>query len=57
MSKRRTLRVEQLQRREMMAADLGALARPTQLPTYSIDGTANNVANSEWVVPKSNFCG
>ena len=48
MSKRRTLRVEQLQRREMMAADLASLVRPTPMATYSIDGTANNVANSEW---------
>lgn len=48
MSKRRTLRVEQLQRRELMAADLASLARPLPMVTYSIDGTANNVANSEW---------
>lgn len=48
MSKRRTLRVEQLQRREMMAADLASLVRPVAFPTYSTDGTANNVANTEW---------
>ncbi len=48
MSKRRVLRVEQLQRREMMAADLASLVRPTPMVTYSIDGTANNVANPEW---------
>ena len=48
MSKRRTLRVEQLQLREMLAADLASLVRPTPMATYSIDGTANNVANTEW---------
>ncbi len=48
MSKRRTLRVEQLQRREMMAADLASLAKPATLATYSIDGTANNLTQTEW---------
>ena len=48
MSKRRTLRVEQLQRRELMAADLASFVRPVVLATYSIDGTGNNVAQVEW---------
>jgi peroxidase len=48
MSKHRVLRLEQLQRREMMAADLAALVRPNPLATYSIDGTGNNVAQVEW---------
>lgn len=48
MSKHRTLRVEQLQRRELMAADLASLVRPVNLVSYSIDGTANNLANAQW---------
>ncbi len=48
MSKNRRLRLEQLQRRELMASDLASLARTDPLPTYSIDGTGNNVAQTEW---------
>ncbi len=44
----RSLRVEQLQARQLMATDLVGLARPGGMSTYSIDGTGNNVAQVEW---------
>ena len=44
----RVLRLEKLQSRELMAVDLAGLLRPGELPTYSVDGTGNNVAQLEW---------
>ncbi len=44
----RKLLLEKLQARELMAIDLAALARPGDIPTYSIDGTGNNLVQSEW---------
>ena len=44
----RALRLENLQSRELMAVDLAGLLRQGDIPTYSVDGTANNVAQSEW---------
>jgi len=44
----RRLRFENLQSRQLMAIDLGALLKPGDLPTYSIDGTGNNVAKVKW---------
>lgn len=48
MIKHRSLRLEQLQNRELMAADLASLVRPDPMPTYSIDGTNNNLTRAEW---------
>ncbi|MBL8830435.1 MAG: LEPR-XLL domain-containing protein, partial [Planctomycetaceae bacterium] len=49
----RTIRFEQLEDRQLLAADLGMAAHVSILPTtpvasYSIDGTGNNVANPTW---------
>ena len=44
----RTLRLECLQTRDLMAVDFAGLLRSGDLPTYSIDGTANNASNLEW---------
>lgn len=44
----RVLMLESLQARELMAIDLGAIASPGPLATYSIDGTGNNVAQAQW---------
>ncbi len=44
----RSLRVEQLQARQLMASDLAGLVRPGGLDTYSVDGTGNNVVQGEW---------
>lgn len=46
--KNRQLRLEKLQSRELMAIDFLGLARQGDLPTYSIDGTGNNVSQTEW---------
>lgn len=46
--KNRQLQLEKLQARELMAIDLAGLARPGELPTYSVDGTGNNKAQAEW---------
>ncbi|MFO1062406.1 MAG: peroxidase family protein [Pirellulales bacterium] len=48
MQKHRRLTLEQLQRRELMASDLGSLARGPDPATYSVDGTGNNVQQTEW---------
>lgn len=48
LQKCRTLRLEKLQSRELMAIDLAGLLRQGELPTYSIDGTGNNVSQVEW---------
>lgn len=45
---KRVLQLEQLQKRELMAVDLAGLLAAGNLPTYSIDGTGNNVSQSEW---------
>jgi hypothetical protein len=42
------MRLEKLQARELMAVDLAGLLRQGDLPTYSVDGTGNNVAQMEW---------
>lgn len=44
----RTLRLESLQTRDLMAVDFAGLLRSGDLPTYSIDGSANNASNLEW---------
>ena len=44
----RAMRLEKLQSRELMAVDLAGLLRQGDLPTYSVDGTGNNVAQLEW---------
>lgn len=44
----RTLRSESLPTRELMAVDFVGLLQSGDLPTYSIDGTANNASNLEW---------
>ncbi|MDZ4852873.1 MAG: peroxidase family protein [Pirellulaceae bacterium] len=49
----RKVRLETLERRELMAADLTGLMPsrplpPSPLGSYSIDGTGNNLAQSEW---------
>lgn len=46
--KNRLLRLEKLQSRELMAIDFLGLARQGDLPTYSTDGTGNNVSQTEW---------
>ncbi len=46
--KHRQLQLEKLQARELMAIDLAGLARPGDLPTYSVDGTGNNKTQTEW---------
>ncbi len=46
--KSRNLQMEKLQSRELMAIDLAALAKPGDLPTYSIDGTGNNKSQTQW---------
>jgi hypothetical protein len=40
--------LERLQPRELMAIDLGGFSSPGPIPTYSIDGTGNNVSQVEW---------
>lgn len=44
----RKLRLEQLERRELMAVDLAGLLSSGPFATYSIDGTGNNLAQTEW---------
>jgi hypothetical protein len=44
----RSLRLEQLERRELMAVDLAGFLAPGPMATYSIDGTGNNQSQSEW---------
>ncbi len=44
----RRLLVESLQKRELMAVDLSGLLSSVDMPTYSIDGTGNNVKNTQW---------
>jgi peroxidase len=48
----RTIRFEQLEDRQLLAADLGLAPPPVPLLTpvasYSVDGTGNNVANPTW---------
>ena len=51
----RVLMLESLQQRELMAIDLGAIARSGPLPTYSIDGTGNNVSQAQWGSTDENF--
>jgi hypothetical protein len=44
----RVMRLEKLLPRELMAIDMAALLRPGNFPTYSVDGTGNNIAQVEW---------
>lgn len=48
-SNRRTseLQFERLEKRELMAIDLAGLLQPGELSTYSVDGTGNNLVQTE----------
>ncbi len=44
----RKLHLENLERRELMAADLASVISSGPIATYSIDGTGNNLRQTEW---------
>ena len=51
----RVMRLEKLLPRELMAIDMAGLLRAGSLPTYSVDGTGNNVAQMEWGSTQENL--
>jgi peroxidase len=46
--RQRALKLEQLERRELMAVDIAGFLASGPMPTYSIDGTGNNLSQVEW---------
>ncbi len=46
--RKRALKLEQLERRELMAVDIAGFLASGPMPTYSIDGTGNNISQLEW---------
>jgi hypothetical protein len=51
------MRLESLQTRNLMAVDFAGLLRSGDLPTYSIEGSANNASNLKWGSTNEKFLG